>query len=447
MATGDVRPAGQGGVTAAGVLLIVLGSLTLLVNGAGLLITLAEDEFLGLEGGPLLLGLTGFGVLLGVATIASGIGVLRRKGAWRVVGIVAAAVGALSALINLIGGAGVPIAVILLIAWIWAIVLLARSGEAFRPAGVPGALGPAATMAGGLAVGAHPAAGPLGAILAFAGAALVILALFIPVVGDFRLFAPGVPIEFWLWALLQPLGLAATAVVVAIPGLSSGDRLKAGILIGLGSVGFLFFATYLLIIATGAPLGLGTLLGLAGTGLIAGGGIAMAARSGEPLGAGGPLGAILALVGAGALLVAWVLPLTGGFGSPFGIPLGGGYLQQTLDILGAIFVGGIPAAIGLSGRGRRLTGGMSLGAGVLAALIYVGSIGFDLGQGRFSLVPVLGLVGGALLLAGGAVSAAGRPRAATPAVPGHAFGAPPAPPPAPPATSPPGAPPATPPPT
>lgn len=443
MATGDVRPAGQGGVTAAGVLLIVLGSLTLLVNGAGLLITLAEDEFLGLEGGPLLLGLTGFGVLLGIASIASGIGVLRRKGAWRVVGIVAAAVGALSALINLIGGAGAGIAIILLIAWIWAIVQLATSGRAFRPAGAPGTAGLAPTVAGGLPAEAPRAAGPLGAILALAGAALVVLAWFIPVIGSFRLFGLGLaPPEFWLWAFLEPFGLAVAAAVFAVLGLAKGDRLKSGVLVGSGSVGILFFLSHMWIILTGAPFGLGTLLGLVGAGLILGGGIAMAAGSAEVAGKGNPLGPILALVGAGVGLLAWVLPLTGGPGFLSGFPIGD-YIQQTLEILGAIIAGGVAAVLGLAGRGRRFTGGLSMGAGILGALFYLGVIGFDLTQERFSAAPWLGLVGAALLVVGGAISAAAPSRMAV-APPGQFYGPSPAPPPVAPPSQVPATPPAPP---
>jgi hypothetical protein len=161
------RPTRPGGVTAAGVLLIILGSLAglggILFGLGGALLTTAN---FGAEFGPLgdISGAAG-GILLGIAVVVivyavfkiiAGAKVLALRNGWRITGIVLCAVAIVGWILSLIGGfqgteqildpttfevstvsagpnvANIALAAIFLIANVVTLVLLARSGSSFR---------------------------------------------------------------------------------------------------------------------------------------------------------------------------------------------------------------------------------------------------------------------------------------------------------------------------
>jgi hypothetical protein len=94
---------------------------------------------------------------------------------------------------------------------------------------------------------AEPVGQPAGPLIAFAAAALVVTAWFVPYVEDFRLVAPSdVPFNAWFWQFLEYLGLAlgiALAAGAQVAGLSS--KLRAGLLFGFGTMGSLAFLGFM----------------------------------------------------------------------------------------------------------------------------------------------------------------------------------------------------------
>lgn len=129
-------------VTTAAVELIVVGALGILANGAFFILGVSggledflEDAGYELTGGVgLVVALTGLGLVLALLAIISGIGVLRLRPAWRIVGIVTAVLLGLSVVYNLVLGVGnVPVGIILLLVDVHIVVGLARSRAAFAP--------------------------------------------------------------------------------------------------------------------------------------------------------------------------------------------------------------------------------------------------------------------------------------------------------------------------
>jgi signal peptidase I len=128
---------------AAGVLLVVFGALTLLVNAYSLVLIASGGALglvtgrgfveVGLEPSAFLLGLSAFGLAIGVAEGASGIGVLRGSAWWRMVGLAVAVLGAAVALWNAF--VGVPIQLVMVFVWGLVFAFLVATGREFPPSG------------------------------------------------------------------------------------------------------------------------------------------------------------------------------------------------------------------------------------------------------------------------------------------------------------------------
>jgi hypothetical protein len=121
-------------VTSAGRTLIVMGGLTVLA--AFFLLAMyssgsLEDRYDVADWFPIVAVFSG---ALGGLAIASGVGVLRLNPTWRIVGIVVGAVSMVGMLFNLLSGVFISLA--FLFFWGRAVVGLAKSADAFRPAAV-----------------------------------------------------------------------------------------------------------------------------------------------------------------------------------------------------------------------------------------------------------------------------------------------------------------------
>jgi branched-chain amino acid transport system permease protein len=123
--------------TVGGTTLIVVGGLVAVANALALIAGLGRGFFLGIQAGTAFLAFTGLGLLLGLAGVGAGFGVLQLKPMARTVGLVAASLGAVLSFANvfsLIFGGGVGQAGLFAVAqaalWIVAILAVARIGAA-----------------------------------------------------------------------------------------------------------------------------------------------------------------------------------------------------------------------------------------------------------------------------------------------------------------------------
>jgi hypothetical protein len=160
------RPARPGSVTAAGVLLIVLGSFAglggilfglggALLTGANFAADLGPFGDIGRAAGGIFIGIAVVVIVYAVFKIIAGAKVLGLRNGWRITGMVLCAVAIIGWIVSIIGAfqeqqtldpttfevtttgpniGGIILPVIFLIANVVTLVLLARAGQAFRRA-------------------------------------------------------------------------------------------------------------------------------------------------------------------------------------------------------------------------------------------------------------------------------------------------------------------------